>query len=105
MALLVDLLLLLRDVELAEEVERDHGVDVDDNGQEHDGQDELFAVVGDGLQDDPESGNTDSNVKKMGSEKEVVPVAEDREEKVPQLVQEWLQDKVKNIVNYGAARP
>ncbi len=44
MALLVDFLLLFRDVELPEEVEGDDGVDVDDDGQQHDSQHELESI-------------------------------------------------------------
>merc|ERR1711997_423065 len=47
-------LLPLRHVELAEEVEGEDGVDVADDGEEPHGEDQLLAVVGDGLEDDPE---------------------------------------------------
>jgi hypothetical protein len=43
--LLVDLLLLFGDVELAEEVERDDRVDVDDDGQQHHGEHELVSIL------------------------------------------------------------
>lgn len=51
MTLLIDHFILLRDVELPEEVEGDDGVEVDSDGQQHARQDQLFAVVGDRLQD------------------------------------------------------
>merc|ERR1711997_1380389 len=44
----------LSHVELAEEVEGEDGVDVADDGEEPHGEDQLLAVVGDGLEDDPE---------------------------------------------------
>ena len=92
-ALLVDFLLLLGDVELPEEVEGDDGVDVYDDGEQPDGEHELLAVVCDGLEDDPESGDPDGDVDEMRREEEVVVVAEDGEDKVPQQVQEWLELK------------
>ena len=82
MTLLVDFLFLLRDVELPEEVERDDGVDVDDDGQQHHGQDELLAVVRDGLQDDAQGGDTDGDVEQVRGEEEVVVVAQDGEDQV-----------------------
>ena len=90
-ALLVDDLLLLRDVELAEEVEGHHGVDVYDDGEQHDGENELLAVVRDGLQDDPEGGHAEGYVEQVGGEEEVVEVAQQGEDEVPQLVLEWLE--------------
>lgn len=62
MALLIDLFVLLLDVELAEEVESDDGVDVDYDREEHDGEDELFAVVSNGLQDRSQSLEADGDV-------------------------------------------
>ena len=91
MTLLVHFLLLFGDVKLPEEVERDDGVDVDDDGQQHDGQYELLAVVRDGLEDDAQGRDTDGHVEQVGSEEEVVVVAQDGEDKVQQLVDEWLQ--------------
>ena len=90
-ALLVDLLLLLGDVELPEEVEGDDGVDVDDDGEQPDREHELLAVVRDGLEDDPEGGDPNRDVDEVRREEEVVAVAEDGEDKVPQQVQEWLE--------------
>jgi len=49
----VDVVVFLLDVELAEEVEGDDRVDVHDDGQQHERQDELLAVVGDRLKDGP----------------------------------------------------
>ena len=89
--LLVDFLLLLGDVELPEEVERDDGVDVDDDGEQSDREHELLAVVRDGLEDDAEGGDPDGDVDEVCREEEVVVVAEDGEDKVPQQVQEGLE--------------
>ena len=91
MTLLVDFFLFLGDVELPEEVERDHGVDVDDDGEEHDGEHELLAVVGDGLEDDAECGDAHGDVDEVRRKEEVVVVAEDGEDEVPKQVQERLQ--------------
>ena len=88
---LVDFVFFLLDVKFTEEVEGDDGVDVDDDGQQHDGQDELLAVVRDGLEDDAQGRDTDGHVEQVGSEEEVVVVAQDGEDKVQQLVDEWLQ--------------
>ena len=90
-ALLVDFFLFLGDVELPEEVERDHCVDVDDDGEEHDREHELLAVVSDGLEDDAESSDAHGNVDEVRREEEVVVIAEDREDEVPKQVQEWLE--------------
>ena len=51
----------------------------------------LLAVVGDGLEDDAEGGDADGDVDEVGREEEVVVVAEDGEDEVPQQVQEGLQ--------------
>ena len=76
MAFLVDGFVLLRDVKLPEEVEGNDGVDVDDDGQEHHGQDELLAVVSDGFEDDPQSGDADGDVQQVGSKEEVVVISQ-----------------------------
>ena len=81
-------LLLLRHVELAEEVEGDDRVHVADDGQQADGEDELLPVVGDGLQDDPEGRHAYGDVDQVGGKEEVVVVAEDGEDEVPELVLE-----------------
>ena len=83
-ALLVRVLsfLSLRNIELSEEVEGKHGVDVANDREEANGQHQLLPVVRDGLQDDPEGGHTDSNINEMGSEEEVVVVAKNGEDKV-----------------------
>ena len=41
----VDVVVLLLDVELAEEVEGNDGVDVHDDGEQHEGQHQLLSVV------------------------------------------------------------
>merc|ERR1719239_1110544 len=81
-------LLTLGHVELTEEVESENGVDVTDDGEKANSQDQLLAVVGDGLQDDPESGNSNGNVDQMSSEEEVVVVPKDGEDKVEDEVKE-----------------
>lgn len=43
--LFIDVVILLLDIELSEKVEGDDRVDVDDDGQEHDSQHKLLAVV------------------------------------------------------------
>ena len=53
----------------------------------------LLAVVRDGLEDNAEGGDADGDVDEVGREEEVVVVAEDGEDKVPQQVQEGLQGK------------
>ena len=45
------------------------------------------------LQYDPESGDSDGDVQQVGGEKEVVVVAQDGEDEVPELVQEGLKNK------------
>lgn len=52
----IDIVVLLLNVKLAEEVKGDDRVYVDDNCQKHNGQEQLFSVVGDGLQDGSQSG-------------------------------------------------
>ena len=68
--------LALSHVELSEEVEGKYSVDVADNGEEADSEHKLLAVVGDGLEDDPEGGHADGHVNEVGGEEEVVEVAE-----------------------------
>ena len=80
--------LALGHVELSEEVEGENRVDVADDGEKPDSEDQLLAVVGDGLQDDPESRNSDGDVDQVSSKEEVVVVAEDGEDEVPELVLE-----------------
>ena len=81
-------LLLFRHVELAEEVEGDDRVHVADDGQQANSEDELLPVVGDGLQDDPEGRHAYGDVDQVGGKEEVVVVAEDGEDEVPELVLE-----------------
>ena len=88
MTLPVDVVVFLLDVELAEEVEGDDRVDVHDDGQQHERQDELLAVVGDRLKDGPQRSQQDGDIEQMGAEEEVVEVAQDRKGEVPQRVQE-----------------
>lgn len=90
-------LVLLLHVELAEEVEGDDGVDVDDDGEQHDGEDELLAVVGDGLQDGPQGLEAHGHVQQVGGEEEVVEVAQDGKDEVPERVEE-------RVVGYRDAR-
>ena len=90
MTFLIDLLFLLRDVKLPEEIKGDDRVDVDEDGQQHDGQNQLLSVVRDGLQDDAKGGHAHGHVQQVGSEEEVVPVAEKGEDEVPELVLERL---------------
>ena len=97
-AFLIDFLFLLGYVKLAEKVESDDGVNVDDDSEQHDGQNELFAVVGDSLQDDTQGGHSHRHVQQVGGEKEVIVVAENREAQVPQLVQERLQKYIENYL-------
>ena len=80
--------LALGHVELSEEVEGENRVDVADDGEKPDSEDQLLAVVGDGLQDDPKSRNSDGDVDQVSSKEEVVVVAEDGEDEVPELVLE-----------------
>ena len=49
-------------------------------------------VVSDGLQDDPQSSDSERDVEEMSGEEEVVVVAQDGEDEVEQLVEEWLLD-------------
>merc|ERR1712106_1318760 len=81
-------LLTLSHVEFAEEVESENRVDVANDGEKTDREDELLAVVGDGLQDDPESGNSNGNVDQVSGKEEVVVVSEDGEDKVEDEVEE-----------------
>ena len=87
MTFAVHIFVLFLNVKLAEEVEGDDGVDVTNDCQKTNGEDELFAIVSNGLKDDPESGDANGDVNEVGSEEEVVVVAEDGEDEVPQLVQ------------------
>lgn len=75
-ALLVRLVILLLYVELSEEVEGYHGVDVHYNRQQHHRQDQLFTVMCYRLQDRSQCFETDRDVQQMSSEKEVVIVAQ-----------------------------
>ena len=49
MAFLIHFVFFARNVKLSEEVKGDDRVDVNDDGQQHDGQDQLLAIVSDGL--------------------------------------------------------
>ena len=49
MAFLIHFVFFAWNVELSEEVEGDDRVDVNYDGQQHDGQDQLLAIVSDGL--------------------------------------------------------
>ena len=89
--LLVNSVFFFGHVELPEEVEGDDGVNVDDNGKEHDRQDELLPVVSDGFQDNPQRSHTNSHVQEVRGEEKVVVVAQNRKHEVPQLVQEGLR--------------
>ena len=51
----------------------------------------LFAIVGHGLQDGLQRRDGHGHVYQVSGEEEVVQVAEEREGKVPQVVQERLQ--------------
>ena len=80
MALLIHFILLSRHIKLPEEVEGNDGVDVHHDCQEHDGQDELFSVVGDGLQNDPQSSHANSHIKQMSGKEKVVVIAQQGKE-------------------------
>ena len=94
MALLVNLFFLLGHIKLSEEVERDHCVDVDDDGEKHDSEYELFSIVSDGFKNDPQSSHSNGHVQQMGGKEEIVVIAKDREYEIPKLVQKWLQKKI-----------
>ena len=92
-ALLVRILSLLAlcHVKLAEKVEGQDGVDVANDGEQADGEHQLLSVVGDGLQDDSQGGNSHRHVNQVGGKEEVVVVAEHGENKVEQQVEECLE--------------
>ena len=92
-ALLVGIftLLALCNIELSEEVERKDGVDVTHDGEESHSQHQLLPVICDGLEDDPESRHSNSNIDEMGGKEEVVKVSKNREDKVEQKIQERLK--------------
>ena len=69
---LVDFVFFLLDVEFTEEVEGDDGVDVHDNSQEHDSQNQLFAVVCDWLQDGLQRWNGYGRIQKVSGEEEIL---------------------------------
>ena len=77
MALLVRILTLftLSHIELTEEVESQDSVDVADNWKQAHSEHQLLAIVGDSLQDDPQSRDTHSNINQVSSKEEVVVVA------------------------------
>ena len=77
-------------IELPEEIEGQDGVDVTHNGEKTDSQHQLFAIVGDSLENDPQGRDTNSDINKMGSKEEVVEVSKNREDKVEDEVQEGL---------------
>lgn len=52
---------------------------------------DLLAVVSDGLQDGPQSFETDSDIKQVGGKEEIVEVTQNGENEVPQTVQESLK--------------
>lgn len=62
MTLAVDVVVLLLDVELAEEVEGDNRINVHNDGQQHDSEEELLAVVSYGLQDGAQGSHGDGHV-------------------------------------------
>ena len=84
---LVDFVFFLLDVEFTEEVEGDDGVDVHDNSQEHDSQNQLFAVVCDWLQDGLQRWNGYGHIQQVSGEEEIIVIAQDREDKVQQRIQ------------------
>ena len=84
----VDVVVLLLDVELAEEVEGNDGVDVHDDGEQHEGQHQLLSVVRYWLQDGSQRAQQDGDIQQVGAEEEVVEVAQNGEGKVPQRVEE-----------------
>lgn len=88
MTLLINFLVLLLHVELSEEVERYDRVNVHDDGQQHDSQHQLLAVVRDRLQDRAQRLKADGHVQQMGGKEEVVEVTENGEGEVPEGVQE-----------------
>lgn len=88
MAFAVDLFIFLLHIKLPEEVERYDGVDIHDDGQQHHGQYQLFAIVRYGLQDGAKGLETNRHVEQMGGKEEIIEIAEYREHKVPQGVEE-----------------
>lgn len=91
MAFLVDLLFLFGDIEASEEIESNHRVNVHNDGQEHHGENQLLAIVSDGLQDDSQSSHAKSYVQEMSRKEEVIQIAQKWEQEVPKLVLEGLK--------------
>ena len=91
---LIHFVVFFWNVELSEKVESHHRVEVDNDGQQHDGEGQLLAVVRDGFQDDPEGSHSHGHVQQVGGKEEVVVVAQDGEDQVQQLVDERLKWKI-----------
>ena len=84
-------LLALCHVKLTEKVKGQDRVDVANDGEQADCEHQLLPVVGDGLQDDSQGGNSHRHVDEVGGKEEVVVVAQHRENKVEQQVEECLE--------------
>jgi hypothetical protein len=95
---LVHFIVFPADVELPEEVEGDYGVDVDDDGEQHDCQHQLLSVVRYRLENGLQGWNRHSNIQQMCSKEEVVDVAQDGEAKIPQTVQESLKRELQLLL-------
>jgi hypothetical protein len=92
---LIHFIVFSADVELSEEVEGDYGVDVDDDGEQHDCQHQLLSVMRYRLENSLQGRNRYSNIQQMCSKEKVVDVAQDGEAKIPQTVQESLEKKLR----------
>ena len=84
-------LFTLGHIELSEEVKGEHSVNVAHDGKQTNSQDKLLPIVGDGLEDDPEGRDPNSNVDQVSGEEEVVVVSKHGEDKVEQQIQESLK--------------
>ena len=87
-AFAVNTIILLLNVEFSEKVEGDDRVNVYDNDQQHDGQEKLLSVMSDGLQDGPQGSHGHSYIQQMSGKEKVVEIAQNRERKVEERVEE-----------------
>ena len=97
-------LILSGDIELTEKVEGNDSINVNNNCQQHQGQNQLFSIVGNGLENNFQGSYTNGHIQKMGSKEEVIVVTQNREYEISKLIQKWLKNKIEYALHLNLHR-
>ena len=97
-------LILSGDIELTEKVEGNDSINVHNNCQQHQGQNQLFSIVCNGLENNFQGSNTNGHIQKMGSKEEVIVVTQNREYEISKLIQKWLKNKIEYALHLNLHR-